>query len=89
MRWGREDVAFFLELGLHNSPQVFNQIQIWRVSWPVHDSKALLLYIGHDFLACMVRCPILKKVGSMVGTHPEEQLILEHVNVPVPVHGDL
>jgi hypothetical protein len=83
------DVAFLLEVGLHYSPKVFNQIQIRRVSQSVHDSKALLPQKGHDFLACMARCPILKKVSSMVVMHPEEQLVLEHVNVPVPIHDGL
>ncbi len=46
-----------LQLLLEDRPQVFDKVEIGRVTWPVHHCNPLLLQELHDLLAGMARGP--------------------------------
>jgi hypothetical protein len=46
---------------LEDRPQVFDGVEIGRVTWPVHHANPLLLQELHDLLAGMARGPSWRK----------------------------
>ncbi len=85
----RGDVFPLLELTLDDGPKVLDGIEIGGISRPIHHREALLLQESHHFFAFMAQCTVLQKVGGLVVLHPEQELLPEHLHVPLPVHGGL
>ncbi len=81
------DAGVLLWLSLHNSPQVFDRIQIRRIARPIHDVDVVLLEEGHHLLTFVAGRPVLQELGGAQPGHPREELLSQHLEISLAVHG--
>ena len=61
-----------LQLALHDAPEIFNRVKVWRIAQPIHRGEILGGEEGRDTLCLVAGGPILQKLSDMVEAHVEE-----------------
>ncbi len=75
-----------LQLVLGKSPHIFYRIQVWGVTWLLDDLERLLFWELHDLLGLVTGGAILEELGRTVDVHERQQMIIQHLQIHMPVH---